>query len=908
MAGARDPLEDMLLTEVDEAAVSDLLGDLESRLGDGSAVSFSARKRDAAAAQLSGKGRDQAGSTEPLQGRPNAGSSRAAGTGEPPPSPFSAPIAGGGLRAERTTSPDAPSGPGPVTGSSQPADSFHRAAAPGAVPADEAAQTPPSGLQTLKGSVKLPNSAAVTEPASSGIVTQTSPVPQTTACPPLTTPQRNHIPATSLGHNGVDPKGAPGPAASSSASQVVNHSIPLMQPKVPPPAAAVQPEVSQPPGVKPAVNGLVQPAAATPARTPLPGGPTSIQQQKPALMAGVTRPVAPQLAVRPQQQQATIQLPSGFTIPPGMVLVRTETGQLVLVPQQVLAQAQVKAQQGQTAVAQRQMTPTATSPLRVNAATTVLQVPAPHQTIRLASPVQTRMAQSPSTTTVQGLTVAPGSSVVSVKMPTAQKTQTGMVAGGVTPVEPPVTAGAPPASAPTASRVTVLSQEMQENVKKCKNFLATLIKLASHNSPSPETAKNVKALVQDLLDAKIEPEEFTSRLQADLKSSPQPYLIPFLKKSLPALRQTLFSSQQFLTTAPPVTPAPAPAAPGSIAATAIRPRLPTAATGGAVRLNPPMTNTTALAAARPGAQVLQTRSPVVIGHQLRHPVTLLRGPLCTAGKSPVSLAASANQKKQCDPGGGTFRDDDDINDVASMAGVNLNEENARILATSSEIVGTKIRSCKDEFFLPADVLHRRILDTARKLGVTEVPADVVNVVSHATQFRLRSLLEKVSVVAQHRADAVKDEDLYEQTSDVRAQLRFFEQLERIEKQRKDEQEREMLLKAAKSRARQEDPEQARLKQKAKEMQQQELAQMRQRDANLTALAAIGPRKKRKLDSVGGANTGSEVSSGLGSLGSPSPRQQLRQRITRVNLRDFILCLEQDRSTARSMALYKALLK
>lgn len=33
-----------------------------------------------------------------------------------------------------------------------------------------------------------------------------------------------------------------------------------------------------------------------------------------------------------------------------------------------------------------------------------------------------------------------------------------------------------------------------------------------------------------------------------------------------------------------------------------------------------------------------------------------------------------------------------------------------------------------------------------------------------------------------------------------------------------------------------------------QMQQQELAQIQQRDANLTALAAIGPRKKRKLDS------------------------------------------------------------
>lgn len=45
-----------------------------------------------------------------------------------------------------------------------------------------------------------------------------------------------------------------------------------------------------------------------------------------------------------------------------------------------------------------------------------------------------------------------------------------------------------------------------------------------------------------------------------------------------------------------------------------------------------------------------------------------------------------------------------------MAGVNLNEENARILATSSELVGTKIRSCKDESFLPTGLLHRRVID------------------------------------------------------------------------------------------------------------------------------------------------------------------------------------------------------
>lgn len=125
-----------------------------------------------------------------------------------------------------------------------------------------------------------------------------------------------------------------------------------------------------------------------------------------------------------------------------------------------------------------------------------------------------------------------------------------------------------------------------------------------------------------------------------------------------------------------------------------------------------------------------------------------------------------------------------------------------------------------------------LLSSAKKLGVTEVPLEVVNFISHATQSRLRSLLEKVSAVAQHRTDGgkvrmahshayvehaaccckwicltpaehllppslVQDEEYQEQTSDVRSQLRFFEQLERIEKQRKDEQEREILLKAAK---------------------------------------------------------------------------------------------------------------
>ncbi|KAM4618321.1 transcription initiation factor TFIID subunit 4-like isoform 1-T1 [Polymixia lowei] len=994
MAGASDPLEDMLFNEVDEKAVSDLVGSLESQLGNQKtpAASYSEVKREGppgAVNQFSGKLRDQVGSLEqPQQGHPKAGLNQEPGANEALSSKTltcsTSSVATGSvinagsnlqtLGASPTVSPVA----GSVTLPTQSAAASFTRATAALGPAGTSVVPNPNiittagiraaspGLQSLNGNtgaVKLMNSPAIPPQAGANTVISTVSagssniivsmasqpnfsVPQSSVASPTIALQRHPSPVSSVSQNGVDPKVSPlitQSAASSTAttSQVMNPSNPLIHTKMlvsnqpvsgnsvilgsaPPPAvnspisqtqSVTSTAVTLAAGVKPAINGVGQPALTIvrPPSTPVMA--TSIQQQRPGLVTSSTRAAAPQLAVRPQQQ-TTIQLPPGFTIPPGMVLVRTETGQLVMVPQQVLAQAQAKTQQGQTVanISPRPATPTAGATIRVTAPS---PAPGTAQTVRLASPGQTRMVQSPSPTAsaVQAITVAPTGAAVSVKMSTPQKAQTVITAGAQGLAKPAgvqstlnLTSGTPTPAAAPAARPNVVSQEMQENVKKCKNFLATLIKLASHNSPSPDTSKNVKALVQDLLDAKIEPEEFTTRLQAELKSSPQPYLIPFLKKSLPALRQSLLNNQQLLSSSSG-TSAAGLAVPGAGTTTTIRARLPNSPTTPIARTTPLVTPG-ALGVRRPGVQAVQPRMPMVITQTLRPQGAVVRGPTIIAGKSPANLAAQANQKKLSDPGGGTFRDDDDINDVASMAGVNLNEENARILATSSELVGTKIRSCKDEAFLPTGLLHRRILETAKKLGVTEVPVEVVNYISHATQSRLRSLLEKVSAVAQHRTDGGKDEEWYEQSSDVRAQLRFFEQLERMEKQRKDEQEREILLKAAKSRARQEDPEQARLKQKAKEMQQQEQAQIRQRDANLTALAAIGPRKKRKLDSPGTATAGSEVASGSGACSSTatSSRQQLRQRITRVNLRDFIFCLEQERTTSRSLLLYKALLK
>ncbi|XP_019348452.2 transcription initiation factor TFIID subunit 4 isoform X4 [Alligator mississippiensis] len=974
-AGASDPLEEMLLFsgEVDEKAVSDLVGSLESQLagGRGAAEVPASRTPPPPPPQPPGSLAGGSRSPEPPQpGRPapprpaapSSAPARGPSSSSSPPAAAAAAAAAGGRGASVNSSsvqqshgaaplsaPPPVPGPAPlsnhvaVSGDS-PGPGCSPPAAAGSAPRSEAGEAAGDGAAAAASASLLQRPPAVPSgSAASSSASAASPKP---ACAPAAVTQvvNHQSPAAShgkpdastaqtkpLAHNppppavNALPNAAPAAPAGSPATQPAPSSVANCVPMASTTVtlnAISKPVVNVigPPG--PAV-GIAKPGAAVPVVSAVP------QSLSPRPAVGTTqRIVAPQLIVRPPQQ-TTIQLPPGFTIPPGMVLVRTEAGQLVMVPQQALAQAQVQAQvqtqgQGPTSISPRLSVPTSGPVFRLSTAQQPTSVAT--STVRLGLPVQAKVVQSTATpVSVTSAATLPGGSTLShttvtvattsaqtlfkttVATGTSASQQPTVISGGQTqtptqpqgqprlPLPPHTTAQVPaqPQVIPSSPvpGTTVVSQEMQENVKKCKNFLATLIKLASHNSPSPETSRNVKALVQDLLDAKIDPEEFTGRLQSELKSSPQPYLVPFLKKSLPALRQSLLNSQHSVLQGQPsqqplqqtklsqIIPQSASGSISSVVATqtiGIRQPNNICTVSVSNTVQPPQVkvvqsnqssqlqiiqSTSAQTVKRnPACQTTQIRMPVVITQPIRPQGTVGKAPTIQANKSPggVGVQVSANQKNKLnDPGGGSFRDDDDINDVASMAGVNLNEENARIMATNSDLVGTQIQSCKDEPFLAAIPLHKRILEMAKKLGITDVPAEVVTFISHATQNRLRTVIEKVTMITQHRMESHKDDEWYEQATDVRSQLKFFEQLERLEKQRKDEQEREILLKAAKSRSRQEDPEQARLKQKAKEMQQQELAQMRQRDANLTALAAIGPRKKRKLDSPGLLTTGGE---------------------------------------------------
>nr|XP_020641393.1 transcription initiation factor TFIID subunit 4B isoform X2 [Pogona vitticeps] len=788
-------------------------------------------------------------------------------------------------------------------------------------------------------------------------------------------------------------------------------------------------------------------------------------------------------AVASKAPTTTIQLPANFQIPQGTVLIRSNTGQLMLVAQQALMQAQ---NQTPNNTGIRWSTPANSPAVKIqtpqNSETQVLKV--------LAAPVKTVSRTTHSiTSTIKKAAVI--QSVASTDSNSMIMTAKSLITG---PSAKPPAFDSPalsvaPKPLPDTEAVIVgqssSSVEVLENVKKCKNFLATLIKLASSGPQASEMGQNVKNLVQSLLvkvqlqEAKIEPEEFTKELYIELKSSPQPYLVPFLKKSLVALRQLMPNPQTFIQQcfhqSVPQTAA-SPSITAQSTASTVTDSIPVTATSfqsvrPVPRINPTETTSsqtscpisctslvtrgsaslqltqtthalpvgtvslqdTSPAASAPLAPTINTvnvvqptssstttaqttgnaslqivkpvtvpvmssaalaalssiksvSSPVMatavqtvksalrtsattsatvatislpsgnsvagkpIMIRVAHPTSVLSQSVQTPqavkvkqlivqkpsekilrkmtsiqqvsacpsvdksgslvkqitlpGNKILSLQASPVQRKKIRENGTTsFRDEDDINDVTSMAGVNLSEENACILRTNSVTVGTIIRSCPEELLLSSDALQKKIIEIGKRHDITEVNSDVLNLISHATQERLRGLLEKLTVIAQHRMMAYKGSDKYTISSDTRAQLRFLEQLDHIEKQRKDEEEREMLLRAAKSRSNKEDPEQLRLKQKAKEMQQLEFAQMQQREANRAALAAIGPRRKRPLESLN-FSPGLEGLNGLPSFARPC----LRPRITRVCLRDLIFCMEQERELKHSLALYQALLK
>ncbi|XP_037501455.1 transcription initiation factor TFIID subunit 4 isoform X5 [Rhipicephalus sanguineus] len=655
-----------------------------------------------------------------------------------------------------------------------------------------------------------------------------------------------------------------------------------------------------------------------------PGAPSVVGQKTlaPRVVIGSPVRLAPQmLAARPgaPSVQNTITLQPGMMR--GTLLVKTENGQLqvVNVAPSLPPNSSAATMSGAPTYRLQSVQNLGTQPVQQLQGRKSNATPMVGTVLQQGQPSINIVPTVPSSTPIQTL-----------GQPLAQQTVTVKVAATTTTasVTQPLTIQTTVANSQSAA--TTPSQ-MSPNTakKKCKNFLSTLIRLAS-DQPE-QVASNVKGLIQGLIDGTIQPEDFTNQLQKELNSSPQPCLVPFLKKSLPYLRHSLMTKELTIegVRPPPQGAVTLPSTPTIIpniqqVAGVARPTVPHAATQ--VRVMTPATGGLAaqlantaniqgvlaqhqrLVTPRPATTVVAPGTKSLLVAKTSNLTAALSpatvGALQTKVATPVATrtpVAALKEKRTYS----SLRDDDDINDVAAMGGVNLVEESQRILASNAEIVGTQIRSCKDENFLFTNPLQRRITSIAVKYGIEEIPSDVVALISHATQERLKTLVQKLGIVAEHRLENIKTDSRYEVTQDVKAQLKFLEELDRLEKKRHEEQEREILLRAAKSRSKMEDPEQLKLKQKAKEMQKAEMEEMRQREANMTALLAIGPRKKLKTENSGNAAGGLGTGSGLNNSFSKLP---MRPRVKRVNLKDILFLMEQERDSIHSTLLYKSYLK
>ncbi|CAH3020315.1 unnamed protein product [Porites evermanni] len=477
-------------------------------------------------------------------------------------------------------------------------------------------------------------------------------------------------------------------------------------------------------------------------------------------------------------------------------------------------------------------------------------------------------------------------------------------------------------------------EQVKEQALKLKNFFNNLVRLASEKSP--DVGKTVKELVQGVMEGKLTEEQFATNLQTTLNSPPQPNLVGFLKVGvnisaiwqkrkvkkymtfcvLGCHYQVKKYSMNVLYGA--VNKGSRPKLPANAKFQNVHRCLGPQKLVPLVRVpKPPYYSLSASKTFLP-ASMLNLSSIVYVLIGLSTSPNILQ--IADAALRVVFLLSpywSVNSLHLLK----TFYSsgDDDINDVTSMAGVNLMEESQRILAINSDLLSSQTRSCKDEPFLNVPSLQRKLDLLAKKHGLTDVSQDVVSLVSHATQERLRNILEKISTISLHRLEVYRDDPIYEVGVDIRSQLRVFEQIDEVERKKRDARERDILMRAANHSDRQKDPEQARLKEKAKQLQQEEEELIRKRAANSTALAAIGPRKKRKLDEALEGSSSSSTPGSSSTSASPSSssvlgnqndvrKQVPRQRMRRVLLKDLIFVMEQEKETTKSLLLYKALLK
>uniref|UniRef100_A0A914CET4 TAFH domain-containing protein n=1 Tax=Acrobeloides nanus TaxID=290746 RepID=A0A914CET4_9BILA len=444
------------------------------------------------------------------------------------------------------------------------------------------------------------------------------------------------------------------------------------------------------------------------------------------------------------------------------------------------------------------------------------------------------------------------------------------------------------------SRPQMQIDSNEQAVQKCARFFKTLLHLSQNNKQyqSPQVATRVRELVKGVVYGPIEPEEFTTKLQEVLHSQAQPNLLPFLQKTLPFLRSALQSgqvtidglddstSQSQMTTGVRVkgesissTESQSPRL-GYLPQQQAQVLVKVEDTSGQAPMSRPISSTNLSAMAIPVSSSPQATSlppsTIVVSQQ---PDTILSSLPSTSAAPAVYVDSNFAPIM---PKNIT---------VVDTAGNSIPQE---MPSTSDGILTRPLVSDQLKYtLLDINALATRVVNSMPENVQGVVDEEVLTLISHAVESRLRNLLGHLSTVAEHRLEPFRMNPLYEQVDDPRKQIRFVEEVEKQAHNRRETLEREALIRMSKSKGKDKDT-----LEKAKQLQRAEQEARLNLDANAAAIAALGGKAVKRTWADANNPLDHHAGGGLN-------MQAYRPRIKRVTTKDLQFVLGMEPSTRNS---------
>uniref|UniRef100_A0A0K0G3U2 TAFH domain-containing protein n=1 Tax=Strongyloides venezuelensis TaxID=75913 RepID=A0A0K0G3U2_STRVS len=452
--------------------------------------------------------------------------------------------------------------------------------------------------------------------------------------------------------------------------------------------------------------------------------------------------------------------------------------------------------------------------------------------------------------------------------------------------------------------------ENSDDVLKCLKFLKTLISLPVQRKSGKDVEMKVQKLVKDIIFEEISIEEFASNLQSVLNSQAQPNLLPFLINAMPPLRSAVLSgkvqiegldldsgynNQRNIYQRPTTSNAYYQNSIGQNSYShdqrvnvytdnqSVVNNQGISINNGQYRQMPQENNIVHVEQQQP----YTTSTPVNYVNE----ESLDNTPRTSYGGHPLSRPSSVQGIPQ----------QQSSSQIQQMQPQSQQQQQQQVVQGQSMVQVQENLTTRN---LATYRQHSKLLNShaianriARKFPEGLKPDDqAVYMLSHALEYRMKSLLTSLSVAAEHRLEKSHLNPFYSQSSDCKKQIKFLEELAKKEHERRENRERESILRAKKSK----NSDNAE-RQKAREIQEADARAAQNKEANAAAIAALGGGRTFKRSWADPNPHDTNMSSGYATVINHRPRKK------RITVRDLQFVYSIDPFLKKSKLRHKLIL-